>query len=233
MSTPAVKCVIVGNAYVGKTCLCIRYHERRFASDYVPTVFDNYNVIREFNGNAIQLALWDSAGQEDYDRLRPLSYPGTHVFLVCFDVASEDSWDDVNKNDRWLSEIHYHCPDIPFLIIGLKDDLRDALIFSNIEEIQKLTNGYLRKYEIEYHNIPLDVLGMIEKYLIMKQEMDYHEQFVTDEEAEQLCKERGGYKYMTCSALIDRGVDEVFDEVLKCWNQTDYKKRATCGCLLL
>lgn len=44
------------------------------------------------NENPIQLALWDTAGQEDYERLRPLSYPGSDIFLVCFSVVNRESF---------------------------------------------------------------------------------------------------------------------------------------------
>ena len=40
----------------------------------------------------MKLSIWDTAGQEDYDRLRPLSYPQTDVFLICFSVVSPSSW---------------------------------------------------------------------------------------------------------------------------------------------
>jgi cell division control protein 42 len=63
------------------------------------------------------------AGQEDYDRLRPLSYPQTDVFLVCFSVASPASFENVRE--KWLPEVHHHCPGVPCLIVGTQMDLRD------------------------------------------------------------------------------------------------------------
>jgi len=49
------------------------------------------------------LALWDTAGQEDYDRLRPLSYPDSHVILICFSIDSPDSLDNVQeKVSKWV-----------------------------------------------------------------------------------------------------------------------------------
>ena len=49
------------------------------------------------DGKHVELALWDTAGQEDYDRLRPLSYPDSHVILICFAVDSPDSLDNVQE----------------------------------------------------------------------------------------------------------------------------------------
>lgn len=64
---------------------------------YVPTVFENYVADVEVDGKHVELALWDTAGQEDYDRLRPLSYPDSHVILICFAVDSPDSLDNVQE----------------------------------------------------------------------------------------------------------------------------------------
>lgn len=69
------------------------------------------------------LGLFDTAGQEDYDRLRPLSYPQTDVFLVCFSVTSPASFENVRE--KWFPEVHHHCPGQPCLIVGTQTDLRD------------------------------------------------------------------------------------------------------------
>jgi Ras family protein A len=68
-----------------------------FAQVYVPTVFENYVADVEVDGKHVELALWDTAGQEDYDRLRPLSYPDSHVILICFAIDSPDSLDNVQE----------------------------------------------------------------------------------------------------------------------------------------
>ena len=66
----------------------------------MPTVFENYVADVEVDGKHVELALWDTAGQEDYGRLRPLSYPGSHVILICFAVDSPDSLDNVQEKVR-------------------------------------------------------------------------------------------------------------------------------------
>ena len=64
------------------------------------------------------------AGQEDYDRLRPLSYPGTHIFLVCFSVVSATSYENVRT--KWFPEIRSHAPGVPCILVGTKEDLRHS-----------------------------------------------------------------------------------------------------------
>ncbi|TRZ25240.1 hypothetical protein HGM15179_001926 [Zosterops borbonicus] len=128
-----IKCVVVGDGAVGKTCLLISYTTNKFPSEYVPTVFDNYAVTVMIGGEPYTLGLFDTAGQEDYDRLRPLSYPQTDVFLVCFSVVSPSSFENVKE--KWVPEITHHCPKTPFLLVGTQIDLRDDP--STIEKLAK------------------------------------------------------------------------------------------------
>ena len=86
-------------------------------------LFDNYAVTVMIGGDPYTLGLFDTAGQEDYDRLRPLSYPQTDVFLVCFSVVSPASFENVKE--KWVPEITHHCPKTPFLLVGTQQDLRD------------------------------------------------------------------------------------------------------------
>ncbi|NWU57181.1 RHOF protein, partial [Dromas ardeola] len=62
------------------------------------------------------------AGQEDYDRLRPLSYSDANVVLICFDVTSPNSYDNVLT--KWYPEVNHFCKRVPVLLVGCKIDLR-------------------------------------------------------------------------------------------------------------
>ncbi|GMH02960.1 hypothetical protein Nepgr_004799 [Nepenthes gracilis] len=118
-----IKCVTVGDGAVGKTCMLISYTSNSFPTDYVPTVFDNFSANVIVDGRLVNLGLWDTAGQEDYNRLRPLSYRGADVFLLAFSLISKASYENVSK--KWIPELKHYAPGVPVVLVGTKLDLRD------------------------------------------------------------------------------------------------------------
>ncbi|KAJ8916350.1 hypothetical protein NQ315_005047 [Exocentrus adspersus] len=128
------KLVIVGDGACGKTCLLIVFSKDQFPEVYVPTVFENYVADIEVDGKQVELALWDTAGQEDYDRLRPLSYPDTDVILMCFSVDSPDSLENIPE--KWTPEVKHFCPNVPIILVGNKKDLRNDP--NTISELKKM-----------------------------------------------------------------------------------------------
>ncbi|XP_074556542.1 rac-like GTP-binding protein ARAC4 isoform X3 [Curcuma longa] len=96
---------------------------KSFEQDYAPTVFDNFSANVVVDGNTVNLGLWDTAGQEDYNRLRPLSYRGADVFLLAFSLISKASYENVAK--KWIPELRHYAPGVPIILVGTKLDLRD------------------------------------------------------------------------------------------------------------
>jgi len=119
-----IKLVVVGDGAVGKTSLLISYATKKFPTDYVPTVFENYTAQMKRDNENILLHLWDTAGQEDYDRLRPLSYPGADVVLLCFSLVNRLSYDAIRE--KWYPEVNHYVPQIPHILVGTKVDLRET-----------------------------------------------------------------------------------------------------------
>ncbi|XP_050418372.2 cdc42 homolog [Patella vulgata] len=138
----ALKCVVVGDGAIGKTCMLFSYTCNKFPRDYVPTVFDSYSVNLTVGGEMYSLGLFDTAGQEDYDNLRPLGYPHTHIFLVCYSVVTPASFENVTE--KWIPEITSHCPKTPFLLVGTQTDLRD-----DTETIEKLAKKKEKPISVE------------------------------------------------------------------------------------
>ncbi|OAF65162.1 hypothetical protein A3Q56_07135 [Intoshia linei] len=148
-----IKCVIVGDGGVGKTSMVIAYTTSAFTDEYVPTIFDNYRAnVAVNNSRFIRLSLWDTAGQGDYDRLRPLSYPGTQVFAVCFSVVSLQSMQNINS--KWIPEINHHCEGCPRVLLGNKADLRENKSIEQDAIIQrKDCIKFSKKYKFHsYHD---------------------------------------------------------------------------------
>jgi len=119
-----IKLVIIGDGAVGKTCLVMRYANNAYPEEYIPTVFDNYTVNVKIDETVVNLGLWEVMNREESDRLRPLSYPQTNIFLICFSVANRCSLENVSA--KWFPEIDHHCKNVPFILVGTKSDLRNS-----------------------------------------------------------------------------------------------------------
>ncbi|GAW05567.1 rho small monomeric gtpase [Lentinula edodes] len=119
------KLVIVGDGACGKTSLLCSFALGEFPKEYQPTVFDNYVAEIRLDEKPVQLALWDTAGQEEYERLRPMSYSKSHVILIAFALDTPDSLENVET--KWIEEVRSICgPTIPVILVGCKADLRPS-----------------------------------------------------------------------------------------------------------
>ena len=118
----AIKVVLVGDMCVGKTALWVAYEENKLYTELIPTVFDTYSINVNIAGDVYHLSVFDTSGAEDYDRLRPLSYPNTDVIVVVFSVGKPWSYENVTA--KWIPEVKHHMPNVPILLVGNQIDLR-------------------------------------------------------------------------------------------------------------
>ena len=157
--------------------------------------------------------MYDTAGQEDYDRLRPFSYSDTDVMVICFSVDNPDSLDNVLLN--WLPEVRYYCGDVPVILVGNKKDLRDPAS----------AHGTLHNNEKDLHtdstNDAAD--GGTEM------ETRRPEKMVKCEEGLAVAKKMGAVAYFEASAKTGDGTDPVFQEVLRVGMEVKAKKSKRLG----
>ncbi|CAL1714914.1 unnamed protein product [Somion occarium] len=117
------KVVVCGDGACGKTSLLNVFTRGFFTQVYEPTVFENYVHDLYVDDQLVELSLWDTAGQEEFDRLRSLSYAETHVIMICFSVDNPTSLENVES--KWIDEILEYCPGVKLVLVALKCDLRD------------------------------------------------------------------------------------------------------------
>lgn len=183
------KIVILGDGACGKTSLLNVFTRGYFPKVYEPTVFENYIHDIFIDGQQIQLSLWDTAGQEEFDKLRSLSYSDTHCIILCFSIDSHDSLENV-KN-KWVGEILEHCEGVKLILVALKADLRQSADQGS-EDISDSNMG-----TSAYNND-----GQLKK-------------LVSYEEGVNMAKQIGALRYLECSAMKNRGVKEVFTEAAR------------------
>ncbi|ODQ68303.1 hypothetical protein NADFUDRAFT_20836 [Nadsonia fulvescens var. elongata DSM 6958] len=181
------KIVILGDGACGKTSLLNVFTRGYFPQVYEPTVFENYVHDIFIDGKAVQLSLWDTAGQEEFDRLRSLSYNDTHTIMLCFSVDSRDSLENVQT--KWVREIADHCEGVKLVLVALKCDLR------NNEDVNNDSSS------------PLQPLS---------KQLNGRKRLISYEEGLDVAKRVGALRYLECSAKKNRGVNEAFTEAARC-----------------
>lgn len=171
------KLVLLGDGASGKTSLLNVFTRGFFPTVYEPTVFENYVHDIFVDGIHMELSLWDTAGQEEFDRLRSLSYDDTQAIMLCFSVDNKDSLENVGT--KWVEEIAEHCRGVKIVLCALKCDLR------------------------EEHEKEDDETGQPAK------------QIITYNEGLEVARKIGALRYLECSAMRNRGVNEAFTEAAR------------------
>ena len=130
-----LKLVCVGDGSTGKTCLLEVYEKGAYPQGYEPTIFHQTvkKVQHTYGGRLrmVNLELWDTAGQEEYEEARKLCYPNANVVMIVFSIIFPDSL--ANVENIWKREANAKCPGIPVILVGTKADLRN-----NEYEIERL-----------------------------------------------------------------------------------------------
>ncbi|KAL9114927.1 MAG: hypothetical protein Q9227_001170 [Pyrenula ochraceoflavens] len=143
---------------------------RYLVQNYVHDIF--------VDGTHLELSLWDTAGQEEFDRLRSLSYDDTQAIMLCFSVDNADSLENVAT--KWMAEIAEHCQGAKLVLVALKCDLREDQEKEDGED-----GGSHTKRPVSYSQ------GL------------------------EVAKRIGALRYLECSAMKNRGVNEAFTEAAR------------------
>ncbi|KAI3600497.1 gtp-binding protein rho3 [Moniliophthora roreri] len=206
------KVVVCGDGACGKTSLLNVFTRGFFTQVYEPTVFENYVHDIYVDDQLVELSLWDTAGQEEFDRLRSLSYAETHVIMICFsvrplvDVRSksrihlahlqvDNPTSLENVESKWLDEILEHCPGVKLVLVALKCDLRDDWPVK--ERLQRYGT-----HPVQY------------------------------EEGLAVARRIRASRYLECSSKHNRGVTEVFYEAARVSLSTKAKGSGE-GCIVM
>ncbi|KAI4710663.1 hypothetical protein J4E89_004251 [Alternaria sp. Ai002NY15] len=166
-----------------------------FSEVYVPTIFENYIADFHVDGVDFKCTLWDTAGQSDFDRVRPTSYAQTDIFCICFSIDYPDSLGNVK--DKWFPEIsQYKRKTDPVFLLGFKEDLRHDP--KTIEELSKQNLTPITTKQVSAGNV-----ASICRMAVL-----------TSPQGEALAKSIGVLKYFECSSIRHQGTKEIFETIL-------------------
>ncbi|XP_076805191.1 ras-like GTP-binding protein Rho1 [Clavelina lepadiformis] len=202
--TEKIKCVVVGDGGSGKTSLLVVYVKGEFPEQYCPTVFDNYSAEVDIGEKKATLMLFDTAGQEDYDRLRPLFYDQVDVIIMCYDVNTHASFENVEI--RWIPETRHFCPDALVVLVACKTDLRRALVENDVTSND------------------VDLIRLNKQRNILN-----HNRVITTEEGHELAERIKATAFIECSAKENENVNNVFlTSVQKFLLEAQKRKQSDC-----
>ena len=119
-----IKCVAVGNVLVGRSTLFVRYTKGEYPSYcFSPSPWEEYAATLTVNGEPYTLEMYNMAGDDEYDRFKPLIYQNADVIMLCFSVVDPCSYENITE--KWWPELHNFCPNVSIVLVGMKLDLRD------------------------------------------------------------------------------------------------------------
>ncbi|CAL5984503.1 Rac/Rho-like_protein [Hexamita inflata] len=138
------KIEVVGDENVGKSSL-IQVMCGNVFPDNLYTIFDDYSRQVTVHDQHIELVFWDTAGQQEYDRLRTLSYPHSDLVIICFALNDESS--QLSVLAKYLPEVKAYLPDTPIILVGTKTDLSEKQIFQL--DVQQINVSSLMNFNVQ------------------------------------------------------------------------------------
>jgi len=141
---------VVGSGGIGKSALSVQYVQSLFTEDYDPTIQDNYSKTALIDGNYVDLDILDTAGQDEFTALREQYMKNQDGFLLCFSLASRETFDKVSEFHKQIlrskappGTIDLSSITVPIILVGTKCDMPEsnhAVSASEIEETRQLLN---------------------------------------------------------------------------------------------
>ncbi|KAJ8921720.1 hypothetical protein NQ315_010630 [Exocentrus adspersus] len=152
-----IRITVVGDGDTGKTCMLIVYKDKKFDNRYVPTVFDVYSMTIPINSIEYKIILSDTAGQEEFDKLRRMAYKEVDSFILTYAVNERDSFENVYS--KWAPELRRFAPRAKIILVGTKSDLRTySPAHVSTEEGERLAreigaHGFIENSSKELRNV--------------------------------------------------------------------------------
>ncbi|KAI5301392.1 Rho GTPase [Ascosphaera pollenicola] len=195
------KLVLLGDGACGKTSLLNVFTRGFFPTVYEPTVFENYVHDIYFDNVHMELSLWDTAGQEEFDRLRALSYDNTEAIMLCYSVDSPESLENIEY--KWVNEIADHCPNAKIVLVALKCDLREEIDEKDDSNTSTEATPMMSP-EASSHLTTTPTQSGVDASRI-----------VSYNQGLDMAKKISALRYLECSAKRNRGVKEAFTEAAR------------------
>ena len=144
-TSKSYKILLLGNSYVGKTCILLRFSEDTYSDDYEVTIGLNYRIkTLNIDNNPIKMQIWDTSGEEKFKAIAKNFYRGAHGVVLVYDVCEKNSFLDVKS---WIEQIIENTDndDVVMVLCGNKSDLEKERIIS-----KKEGENLAKKYEIPF-----------------------------------------------------------------------------------
>lgn len=132
---PCLKILIIGESFVGKSCLLLRFTDETFENIFMPTVGVDYKTkIIDIDGSRVKLQIWDTAGQKKFRAITKAYYRGANGILLVFDISRRETF---SQTRDWIDSIKEADQSIDIILVGNKCDLERDVTREEAEDFAK------------------------------------------------------------------------------------------------